>query len=206
MEQVVQLYSKLAPSYDSRWGWYCETCWGSVMPMLPDLSGKWVLDAGCGTGLITDHLANEVGNWGQVVGIDATDDMLEKARCRVSDRRNVTLHKAPLHQVPSRDRSFDVIVCTNVFHYLDDLAPVFREWRRVLNTDGEVVVVDWDASTLPIMVGHRWWRFTNRAYRKSWRQEEIEAGLKNHGFSILDSKKVSLSRFWKVWMVRARKD
>jgi len=203
---VSKAYSKLAPSYDSTWGWFCESAWTAALPLLPDLAGKWVLDAGCGTGLITDRLSNEVGNWGQVVAVDACQEMLDKAQCRVSDRRNVTLHRAPITAVPARDRSFDLVVCTSVLHMVPDIGPALREWRRVLNTCGEVVILDMDGSFWPISLAHNVWRYRKSTYRRAWRAEEVESALKNHGFSIIDSRKAQLSRFWRIWLVRARKD
>lgn len=199
-------YSQLAKSYDAKWGWFCESAWVAALPLLPDLAGKWVLDAGCGTGLMTDRLSDEVGNWGQVVAIDACQEMLDKAQYRVSDRRNVTLHRAPITAVPARDRSFDLVVCSSVVHMVSDLGPSLKEWRRVLNTNGEVVILDYDAAYWLVSLAHRFWRLRKATYNRAWRVDEVESALKNHGFSIIESRKAKLSLFWCIWLVRARKE
>ena len=203
---VSKAYSKLASSYDSNWGWFCESAWSAALPLLPDLAGKWVLDAGCGTGLMTDRLSDEVGNWGQVVAIDACQEMLDKAQYKGSDRRNVTLHRAPITAIPARDRSFDLVVCSSVLHMVSDLGPSFKEWHRVLNTNGEVVILDYDAAYWPLSLAHRFWRLKKSTYNRAWRVEEVESALKNHGFSIIESRKARLSRLWRIWLVRARKE
>lgn len=203
---VAQVYAGIAKSYDSKWGDFSESAWAALLPSLPGLAGKWILDAGCGTGLVTDRLANEVGNWGQVVAVDACQEMLDRAQCRLSDRRNVSFHKAPVTAIPARDRSFDIVISTMVMHELHDLGPVMREWRRVLNTQGEVVILDQDGSHWPVSLAHHVWRFTDKAYLRSYKAEEIESSLRNHGFSLIESRKVRISRFWRVWIVRARKE
>lgn len=207
MDSAVQSwYARFAPSYDRSWKPFCESCWTHALPFLPDLAGKWVLDAGCGTGIITDRLANEVGNWGQVVGIDLCQEMIHESQRAVVDRRNVTLNRAPINAVPARDRSFDLVVCANVLHEVDDFGPALREWRRILNAGGEVVLLDYDGAAFPLTVLHRFLRFKDKAYRRCWRLEEAENALRNHGYTIVESRKASISKVWKIWLIRAKKE
>ena len=205
-QEIVRHYAGLAKTYDKRWAWYDEACWDACLPLLPDLKGKWVLDAGCGTGQITERLADEVGTWGQVVGIDVSSEMLEKAKSRVMDRRNVAIHNGSVFQVPSRDRSFDVVVCTSVLHYIDDLGPVLKEWRRVLNAGGEIVLLDWDGESFPLRLAHPLFRLTNKAYAKARSIKEVETILAQHGFTVTGRKNASLSWLWHVWIIKAVKN
>jgi demethylmenaquinone methyltransferase/2-methoxy-6-polyprenyl-1,4-benzoquinol methylase len=56
-------------------------------------SGDTAVEIGCGTGLNFKYLLQSIGNTGQVIGVDLTDAMLEKARTRIerSGWKNVLL-------------------------------------------------------------------------------------------------------------------
>lgn len=206
MEQVLSaVFDKDSASYDRQNSRHCEACWNAARSLLPEVQGRWVLDAGCGTGLITERLADDIGSWGQVVGIDISPKMLEKARLRLADRRNITLAQASLDEVQSRDRSFDVVVCVNVLRHVDDLSPVLREWRRVLKPDGEVVLLDWDASSIWWKVAHHILKYTDQSYKKARSSDEVSNALQNHGFVVLEVKKASISPWRQVWVIKAKK-
>ena len=207
MDQILpELFDNQAGSYDSRNASYCEKVWNSVLPILPEVKGRWVLDAGCGTGMITERLADDVGSWGQIVGVDISPKMLEKATSRLADRRNITLLRAEMNKVPERDRSFDVVVCINVLRHVEDLDPALREWRRLLKPDGELLVVDWDGSSFPVRLAHHILKIADCSHKKVRSSEEVVSALQNHGFSIIEAKKCSVSALHPIWIVKAKKN
>ncbi len=57
-------------------------------------AGGRVLDAGCGTGLLIQGMVSAVGENGQIVGIDFSDDMLDVARERFARTDSVKLQQA----------------------------------------------------------------------------------------------------------------
>ena len=110
--------------------------------------GAYVLDIGCGTGLMLTELSAAVGPKGHVAGVDLSEDMLTRAREACSDLDNVTVKTAPADQLPFEDASFDGIVSVQVFEYIADLTPVLAECRRVLKPGGTLVVGDMHFDTL----------------------------------------------------------
>jgi predicted TPR repeat methyltransferase len=90
-----------------------------------------VLDLGCGTGLcgaVLRPLASRLS------GIDLSENMLAKARERaIYDQLESAEITAWLAQCSAR---YDLIVATDVFIYIGDLAPVFSGARRVLRAGG----------------------------------------------------------------------
>ena len=66
----------------------------ALLSMLGDVSGKRVLDAACGPGLVVEEL---VSRGASVVAFDASEEMLELARSRVS-REHATVVRAVLGQ------------------------------------------------------------------------------------------------------------
>ena len=73
-----------------------------VVERLPARPGDTVLDVGCGTGLCLPLLQHKVGPSGTIVGIDASEQMLEVAAARVAEHGwdNVHLHATPVAQAP----------------------------------------------------------------------------------------------------------
>ncbi len=108
--------------------------------LLALLPRTWTaLDLGCGTGALTAALAPRVR---RVVGVDRSAAMLQAARKRTAGFANVELHESDLADLPLAAGSADAALLVLVLAYLPDAAPVLAEARRVLRTDGRLVVVD----------------------------------------------------------------
>jgi ubiquinone/menaquinone biosynthesis C-methylase UbiE len=109
----------------------------ATMALLGDVSGLHVLDAGCGPGLCSEHLARSGAT---VHAFDVTPEMAELARVRCADLPVEVITgdlTAPLDWLP--DRSFDKILCSLAFDYIEDLAPVFCEFKRVARMGATLV-------------------------------------------------------------------
>jgi arsenite methyltransferase len=108
--------------------------------------GDRVLDAGVGPGLLAAEMAPEVGPSGRICGIDISESMLAIAGTRtdVPDGPGIELELASVARIPHPAESFDVVVSTQVFEYVDDVAGALDEIRRVLRPAGRVVLLDTD--------------------------------------------------------------
>ncbi len=103
--------------------------------LLPDVAGRRVLEVGCGSGRTTAWLA---GAGAEVVGFDASPEMLRQARERVP---SAALEVADLAEpLPFDDGSFDLAVASLVMHYVRDWVAPLRELRRVLTPGGAFVL------------------------------------------------------------------
>ena len=132
-------YKKLADSYAEKvdtkpHNAYLEM--PATLSLLPDVEGKRVLDAGCGTGRYAEWL---VEHGAEVVGFDASPQMLEHARERIGEKADLRLHDLnhPLDFL--EDGSLDLVLATLVLDYVEDWAPTFREFRRALRHDGALI-------------------------------------------------------------------
>ncbi|MBN3566572.1 class I SAM-dependent methyltransferase [Burkholderia cenocepacia] len=105
--------------------------------LLGDVAGLTVLDAGCGPGICSAHLA---GHGATVHAFDVTPEMVALARTRCAglpvDVREGDL-EAPLAWLP--DASVDKVLCSLALDYVRDLAPTLREFRRVARPGGTLV-------------------------------------------------------------------
>lgn len=101
----------------------------------PLAAGATVLDVGCGTGWFAAGLQKARPDV-TVVGLDLSAGMLARARAAGARR----LVQADATALPLTDRCVDVIVGRGVLHHLPDPPAALRDWRRVLRTDGAVVL------------------------------------------------------------------
>ncbi len=108
-------------------------------------AGESVLDLGSGTGAIAERAAELVGEGGQVVGIDISQDMLALARRRLGARNlaNVSLREGRGEDLPADDRAFDVLLSSLTLMYMIDRAATAREIARVLRPGGRLIAAVW---------------------------------------------------------------
>lgn len=99
--------------------------------------GDRVLDIGCGTGLLTEYIADVVGPEGDVVGIDPLPLRIEIARQK--RRPNLTFEVSDAYDLDTmRDGSFDAVVMNAVFHWLPEKTRPLLEAARVLRPGGRI--------------------------------------------------------------------
>ena len=111
--------------------------------------GESVLDVGCGTGTLAIASRNRVGPSGSVYGIDASPEMIARARAKARKRHvNVEFENAAAEVLPFPDARFDVILSTIMLHHLPRRVrqQAAREMRRVLIPGGRAVIVDFQDS------------------------------------------------------------
>ncbi|HEV2811718.1 MAG TPA: methyltransferase domain-containing protein [Solirubrobacteraceae bacterium] len=95
--------------------------------------GQTVLDAGCGSGRVTELLlAQDV----EVIGVDADAAMVDKARERLGDRARV--ERQDLLEL-ELDETVDAIFSCAVFHWITDHERLFERLRAALRPGGRLV-------------------------------------------------------------------
>lgn len=110
--------------------------------------GEALLDVGCGTGTLALAARRLVGRDGYVAGVDASPDMLQRARAKCGSHSDIEFVEAPAQNLPFADLSFDAVVSTTVVHCLPEAARTrcFREMARVLKPGGRLLIVDFGGS------------------------------------------------------------
>jgi trans-aconitate 2-methyltransferase len=124
-------YDRIADP-QARWG-------AAVLDRLPLEGDETVLDAGCGTGRVTELLLGRLPR-GRVVALDASAAMLNEARSRLAgfgDR--VEYVEADLGRPLPLDRKVDAILSTATFHWVPDHDTLFANLAAVVRPGGWLV-------------------------------------------------------------------
>jgi arsenite methyltransferase len=107
--------------------------------------GETVVDLGSGAGIDVFLSANRVGKGGKVIGIDMTDEMLEKARKNAKDHgyANVEFRKGDIEKrIPVENDSADLVISNCVINLTTNKVKTFKEIQRILKNGGKMVISD----------------------------------------------------------------
>lgn len=110
--------------------------WHELKNMLPKFQGKRVLDLGCGFGWHCRYAAEQGAE--SVIGIDMSAKMLQEARARTTSSR-IEYRQLPIEAIDFPDASFDVVISSLVFHYLESFADICKKINKCLMPDGDFV-------------------------------------------------------------------
>jgi SAM-dependent methyltransferase len=127
-------YARWAESYDEPGNQLLDLEQPIVREILDSLPVGIALDAACGTGRHTAHLAS-LGH--KVIGVDTSPEMLARARQKVPEGE---FYEADLYDVPLADGSVDLVVCAIALAHVPDLDRALTEFVRVLGPNGHLVI------------------------------------------------------------------
>ncbi|MDP2669415.1 MAG: class I SAM-dependent methyltransferase [bacterium] len=107
----------------------------------PDMK---VLDAGCGVGRHMFDISGRVGKNGAVLGMDISDDSLDKCRKNIEEwgAKNISLVRADFAEIAEKvaERDFDRIVSSFAVYYTKNPQKTFKDLYDLLKPGGEVFI------------------------------------------------------------------
>jgi len=109
----------------------------ATLDLIGDVRGQRVLDVGCGPGF---YAAELLSRGAEVLGCDASPNMIELARAKVGDQTDLRVHSLDEPFEWLDDLSIDVVVNALVYHYVNDRPGFLSEMHRVLRPDGVLVI------------------------------------------------------------------
>jgi phosphatidylethanolamine/phosphatidyl-N-methylethanolamine N-methyltransferase len=139
-QSVEHVYRRWAPFYDLVFGAVFERGRRSVVAA-GERVGSRILEVGVGTGLSLPFYSSET----RIVGIDISEEMLQRARTRVSERglhHVEALMVMDAEQLTFPDESFDVVTAQCVVNTVPNPQAALEEFARVLRPDGEIILLN----------------------------------------------------------------
>ena len=107
--------------------------------------GEVVVDIGSGGGIDVFLSAKKVRDSGRAIGIDMTDEMLEKARniAKQNEYTNVEFKKGDIESgIPLENSTTDVVISNCVINLTVDKVAAFKEIHKILRSNGRMVISD----------------------------------------------------------------
>ncbi|MFN4131148.1 MAG: class I SAM-dependent methyltransferase [Paracoccaceae bacterium] len=205
IQAVRKSYARWAPIYDATFGVITRAGRRRAVSVLNGLGGR-VLEVGVGTGLSLPAYRSDVS----VTGIDASDEMLAKAREKVAELGLANIQALRLMDARALefpDASFDHISALHIMSVVPEPERVMAEMVRVLRTGGTIVMVNHfardpqDRGALPWMERV----FAPFADRLGWHSDFKRSTVtKTRGLTLIEE--ASLPPFGMMTLMRFRKD
>ncbi len=110
--------------------------------------GETIVDLGAGGGIDCFIAAKKLGEGGKVIGIDMTNEMVEKATvsakkvAHVLGYNNVEFRKGNIMELPVEDNSADLVISNCVINLTEDKTKVLDEIYRILKPGGRFIISD----------------------------------------------------------------
>jgi arsenite methyltransferase len=149
--------------------------------------GQTVLDLGSGAGLDLMLAADRVGSAGRVIGIDMTQEMVDKATENVAKAgyTNIDVRLGVIEDLPLPDSSVDWVISNCVINLSTDKARVFNEVARVLKPGGRFSISDIVVEELPGFLRDNAALYS-ACVAGAIAEKEYVAGLRDAGFEDVD--------------------
>ena len=209
---VQKLYAKRADFYERLFinflGWRkeLETFFSKSDYIHPNYK---VLDAGCGTGVVTKtlfQLANrKFGGRVQFHAFDITEHMLEVFQPWIAKQgaNNIEIQKADILAIdtlPASWKNYDLIVASTVLEYLprDKVEYALENLKQLLERGGILLIFITKRNFITRWLAKKWWK-TNLYDR-----QEIGAFLNNAGFAKFEFKKLSSGWASSILVIEAK--
>jgi SAM-dependent methyltransferase len=192
-------------AYDRRWAEYTRRSLALLRPWIEGRCSGAVLDVGCGTGNLLPRLAAWGARVDAYAGADPDAAMLATAGARIAAAPfPAGVARAGAGALPFRDASFDLVVTASSLHMWPDAAAGLAELRRVLRSDGALLLLDWDARPLPMRALRGWMRLRRIPFGRMHRRGELRAMLAAAGLRADAEVRGTAGGGWRLVAFRAR--
>ncbi len=139
---IAAAYDEWAATYDSNPNQTRDLAAQVLRRAGLNLTGRQILEVGCGTGRNTEWLARPEAGSSNIVGLDFSIEMLAQARSRVTDARVRFIQHDIQRPWPTADASADVAIAMLILEHVEHLEPVFAEAARILRPGGELFICE----------------------------------------------------------------
>jgi ubiquinone/menaquinone biosynthesis C-methylase UbiE len=182
-----KFWDNLASRYDKLISKYAQKTYDRSIELMREELGadQNVLEIGTGTGLIAFAIGDMVKS---IRGIDYAPKMIELANEKLSKTNfsNIEFKINSATQIEYGDKSFDVIIASNVFHLLPEPYVVLTEIERLLVDNGKAILPTYchgenlKARIISFLTSLSGFKVENR-----WSVNQFSTFIEHHGFKIV---------------------
>jgi len=161
-----------------------------IIKKLPITPGMTIADFGAGSGFFSLALAKELKSNGRVIALDILEKALEALRTRARIERVWPMLETQLADLEKsngsklKPESIDMVLISNILFQTTNKSNILKEAKRVLKTEGFLVIIDWNPLNLP-----------NQELHYSINEEEIKKLVSDLGFSLKETISVSNTHY-----------
>lgn len=160
---------------------------------LVDIVPNNILDVGCASGWFLSEIFL-VYPKANCVGVDVYKKAIDYGKKRYKELKLV---QADAHNLPFKNDSFDLVICTEVLEHVVDPEKVLGEIKRVLSNDG-IAIVEMDSGNFLFkVVWYLWTNVRNGVWHHShiypFDAKKLEGMIKKSGFTIAQKKSFNFS-------------
>ncbi|MDH3648823.1 MAG: arsenite methyltransferase [Saprospiraceae bacterium] len=141
-------YSFIGDHYEGKGGYDAEADLGLGCGIPTEFArikpGSTVVDLGSGAGNDAFVARSETGEHGRVIGIDFTEEMIQRAKDNASRLAlaNVEFRQGDIEDIPLADQTADIVISNCVFNLVPDKESAFNETFRILKAGGHFSISD----------------------------------------------------------------
>lgn len=203
-KRVVSAYEKLAPIYDWLWRGYLEGTFRVALDVLRLTGTERILDVACGTGEFERRVVAQFPRQ-QIVGVDITEAMLQRARVKLAGAPHVEFQRAASQALPVPDAGFDIVINCSALHYMREPERFFAEAARALRPGGRCIVIDWRRDAWRGKLYDLVRRLTIRAHHRVFTVAEVTELCRTAGLRPTTIRTFSVRGVWSMMCIESCK-
>lgn len=149
---------------------------------------KKFLDVGCASGWLLSKIAKKYPK-AACIGVDVYKNAIQYGKKRY---KSLQLIHADAHNLPFKDETFDIVLCTEVLEHVISPEKVLKEINRVLKDEG-VAIIEMDTGNMPFrLIWYCWTRLAHGVWKDAhihtFTEQKLEDMIKGDSFVITKKK------------------
>lgn len=208
-----------AQNYNRQWHTFTEQTLVAVLSSLEKVvlprqqdHQLRILDVGCGTGVLLRRLSARFPD-AELYGVDASPDMLEQAQRLLKDVPHIHLKAIQVGlseqgDLPFAADSFDLITCTNTFHYFSNPVAMIQGWRELLVHSGMIVLEDYVLRSSPFPWSAFEWmiRLYDPQHIRLYSLHDAQVFSQEAYLQVLQARRFPIDLFCQGWVLLLQRD
>lgn len=202
--RVSRKYDLLAPIYDFIWWHYTYKCLKKALTIAQLKGCESILDIGCGTGALEAKLIN-MHREHCIFACDVSSASINRAADKIYNNSQVTFVVGDYLNMDVPNWQFDVIFSLSNLHYFTNPEKLLRKAHALAKPGASFVLVDWCRGSLRARFYQAFLGYIDKSFQKIYSLAEIKELFKNTGWAVEDEEFFSVSGYWTMMAMRARK-